>query len=227
MPGRSGACVCALGGDREARTRAQKHGHGGVSSTVRRFRTYARDSGSETTGKRREQKEGLTGRCSLSSFRVEVDGDDEESKMFSTVRGRGRSEATAWRPPVLGLGVVGVEEEVGFTPVCSAEPTVLHGAPAKTEPNPTSSSKKFRKEQRQRRGKERGAAAERRERTRVCSGARRGALMGAKAAPAGPCWRWGGARLRCCLSAQRYRGDDGGARAGLLWAAQPWVVGGP
>ena len=66
------------------------------------------------------------------------------------------------------------------------------------------------------------------ERARVCSGARRGALMGAKAAPAGPCWRWGGARLRCCLSAQRYRGDDGGARAGAVWAAQrAWVVGGP
>ena len=65
------------------------------------------------------------------------------------------------------------------------------------------------------------------ERARVCSGARRGALMGAKAAPAGPCWRWGGARLRCCLSAQRYRGDDGGARAGAVWAAQrAWVVGG-
>ena len=37
--------------------------------------------------------------------------------------------------PLLDAGVDSVEEVEGYTTVCSAEPTVLHGAPANSEPD--------------------------------------------------------------------------------------------
>ena len=105
-------------------------------------------------------------------------GEDERGRnpaKFSAARGRRRSEATAWRPPVLGVGVVDVKEEVGFTPVCSAEPTMLHGAPASSFPfTAYPPITKFREEER--RERRRWWREKRNPRARVPR-ARRGGLL--------------------------------------------------
>ena len=92
----------------------------------RGFRLSTCASGREAREKRRDSMRWLTVRGSLSSFRVEVDGEDEDSKMFRTARTEvvdGVDDAVV---PVLSVGVWDVEEVEGVMRVCSARTETRH-----------------------------------------------------------------------------------------------------
>ena len=95
-----------------------------------KFRTYACESGSETTGKRQERKEGLTAGLLLSSFTREVAGDDEATTIFRTGRGRGRRILGDVKVPGPDEEIVDEAEVEAVPRASSVELTVLHGAPA-------------------------------------------------------------------------------------------------
>ena len=121
--------VRLLGGDREARQRAQSSAMAVSRRGSEKFRTRTCESGSESTGKRRGSTEWLTRRCSLSSFRGEAGRDDEETRKFRNGRDGEVLGGVDLLRPRAGLGVEEVEVEVeGDVPL--AQPEDDHGVAA-------------------------------------------------------------------------------------------------
>ena len=124
---------------------------------------------------------------------------------------------------MLGVDVEEEDDLAAEACACSARPEALHSSPSTTTPlcfHPQ--HQKFREEKGEN-GEEKTAAAEREEegKARVRPRARRGALKVAKAAPAGPCWRW---RSSASAAAFRREVEDGTVtgRAGRAGSRRGW-----
>ena len=126
-----GACnVRLLGGDSEARQRAQSSAMAVSRRGSEKFRTRPRESGSETTGKRRGSTEWLTGSVSVPRVGQAEDRDDEATVRFRS--GRSEEELVVGVLPLPGLvgGVVEVEGDVAVLLVPLAQCEDDHGVAA-------------------------------------------------------------------------------------------------
>ena len=156
--------MCACVG-RQVSTQQCRRERGGVHGGQEPgFRNRIGETARESTGSRRDWKEEAHRRLLVGLDAHGGDGNDEAAKKFSTGRGRGGSEATAWGTPGLGVDVVEEEDLEAEACACSARTEALHRSLSTTTPlcfHPR--HQKFREEKGEI-GEEKTAAAAERER---------------------------------------------------------------
>ena len=98
-----------------------------MATVVFGFRNCIGETARESTGSRRDWKEEAHRRLLVGLDAHGGDGNDEAAKKFSTGRGRGGSEATAWGTPGLGVEVVEDVDVLTMMLGCSTVAEELHG----------------------------------------------------------------------------------------------------